>query len=188
MLLNVKIATTMKIPPAAVRDIIKRFRESGGESAGSDWRSKLDVCDLQALRRHFIKNSHGSLQDITVWVQKHFNITVWTQFTYNPQMQVKAVLCKTSSHMWTLSRNVSGPKLIYSGLREYGKPSCGLMNQNVKSWAAVPPIHISRTSAHSLQPLTACPLFTVHKDLKCHKNLKKKTWNSWTPWTPCRAD
>ena len=83
-----KTAKSLKIPPSTIHNIIKRFIESGGVSVqrGQGQRSKLNLCDLQALRQHCIKNRHdftghhcmgsGTLPEITV-CQHRFTV----QFT-----------------------------------------------------------------------------------------------------------
>ena len=84
---------TLKIPLSTVHNI-KKFRESGGVSVheGQDQRSKLNVNDLRALRRHCIKDRHDSLLDITelTWAQEDFQKSL-----SNPQKYDVASL-----HIW----------------------------------------------------------------------------------------
>src|SRR4029434_10247864 len=69
-----KIGRDLDISPSTVHNIIKSFKESGGISVrtGQGPEAKLNNRDLRSLRRHFIKNSHSSLRDITTLTQDYF--------------------------------------------------------------------------------------------------------------------
>ena len=80
-----KIAKTLKISSSTVHNIIKRFRESGEifVRKGQGRKPILDARDLQALRRHCIKNrfcnrNHcmGSGSRRLLWAKAHLK---WTE-------------------------------------------------------------------------------------------------------------
>lgn len=55
--------------------------------------SKLDVCDLKALRLHCIKNRHNSPLDIAAQTQDHFQKSQSVN-TFHSSIHITAVSCK----------------------------------------------------------------------------------------------
>ncbi len=69
-----QIAEALQISSSTVRNIIKRFRETGEISVrkGQGQRRLLDARGLQARRQHCITHRHDSVIDITKRAQKYF--------------------------------------------------------------------------------------------------------------------
>ncbi len=73
-----KIAKSLKLSSSTVHNIIQRFRESGTISVrkGQSRKTKLDACDLRALRRHCITYRNATVMEITTWAQEYFQKTL----------------------------------------------------------------------------------------------------------------
>lgn len=72
------IALNLGISPSTVRNIIKRFRESGDITAPERKGRKpsLNARDLRSLGRYCIKNRPHCVKDIATWAQEHFRKTL----------------------------------------------------------------------------------------------------------------
>lgn len=92
------IARNLGISPSTVRNIIKRFRESGEITTrkGQGRKPTLNARDLRSLRRYCIKNRHQCVKDITTWAQEYFRkpLSVTTVRRYICKCKLKLYYAK----------------------------------------------------------------------------------------------
>ena len=86
------------ISPSSVRNIVKRFRESGEITPrkGQGRKATLNDRDLRSLRRYCIKNRHQCVKDIATWAQEHFGkpLSVETVRRYIRKYKLKLYYAK----------------------------------------------------------------------------------------------
>ncbi len=84
---------------------------------GQGRRPLLDTCGLRTLRWNCITHLHDSVIDITKWAQEYFQkpLSVITIRCAICRCQLKLLIVKKESHMWTWSRSAAvscGQRLI----------------------------------------------------------------------------
>ena len=91
----------------------------------------VNGCNLQALRRHSIKNRLDSVVEITAWAQEHFWKTAVSKHSSHPQCILNVYHAQCINKIWPYHGLLTA-HLIFYGLKRSGKMCSGPTNQNLK--------------------------------------------------------